>query len=120
MWPACPAGQALAEALKQNSSLTKINLYNNRIGDDDAKAAVLLRPSLAFMWPAYPACQALAEALKQNSSLTTINLHHNGIGDDGAKAAVLSRPSLAFMWPTCPARPGTGRGFEAEQQPHRD
>ena len=52
MWPSCPARQALAEALKLNSSLTTIDLSSNRIGDDGAKAAVLLRPSLAFMWPA--------------------------------------------------------------------
>ena len=96
--------KALADALKQNSSLTTINLSWNDIGADGAKAAVLLRPSLAFMWPACSACQALAEALKQNSSLTTIDLRGNKIGADGAKAAVLSRPSNAFMWPSCPAR----------------
>ena len=75
-------------------------------GDDGAKAAVLSRPSLAFMWPSCSARQALAEALKWNSSLTTIDLGGNLIGDDGAKAAVLVRPSLAFLWPACPARPG--------------
>ena len=69
--------------------------------------------------PAQPG-QALAETLKQNSSLTTISLSYNAIGADGAKAAVLLRPSLASMWPACSARPGTGRGFEAEQQPHHD
>ena len=117
--PALP-GKELAEALKQNSSLTTIYFNRNRIGTDGAKAAVLSRPSLAFMWPACSAPQALAEALKQNSSLTTIYLEGNVIGVAGAKAAVLLRTSLAFKWPACPARPGTGRGFEAEQQPHHD
>ena len=42
----------MAEALKQNSSLTAIDLSSHGIGADGAKAAVLLRPSLAFMWPA--------------------------------------------------------------------
>ena len=102
--------KALAEALKQNSSLTTIDLSDNGIGAGGAKAAVLLRPSLAFMWPTLPALQALAEGLKQNSSLTTIYLSRNDIGADGAKAAVLLRPSLAFMsrLHSCglPAQPG--------------
>ncbi|CAE7207215.1 NLRC3, partial [Symbiodinium necroappetens] len=100
--------KALTEALKQNSSLTTIDLSENFIIDGGTKAAVLSRPSLAFMWPACSAHQALAEDLKQNSSLTTIDLSDNfivalaealkqnsslttiqlratGIGDDGAK-----------------------------------
>ncbi|CAE7450395.1 Nod1 [Symbiodinium microadriaticum] len=66
MCPACPARQAPAEALKQNSSLRTIYLEGNVIGFAGAKA--------------------LAETLKQNSSLTTISLSYNAIGADGAKA----------------------------------
>eukprot|EP00435_Cladocopium_sp_Y103_P071958 s287_g38.t2 len=64
----CRFRQALAEALKVNSSITNINLECNHIGAEGAKA------------------RALAEALKVNTSITDINLERNGIGDAGAKA----------------------------------
>jgi hypothetical protein len=35
---AFPCGQALAEALKKNTSVTSINLENNSIGDEGAQA----------------------------------------------------------------------------------
>jgi hypothetical protein len=54
----------LAEALKTNTSVTKINLYENEIGDSGAVA--------------------LAVALKTNTSVTKIDLHENEIGDSGA------------------------------------
>ncbi|KAF8991910.1 hypothetical protein BGZ52_013006, partial [Haplosporangium bisporale] len=49
--------QALAEALKTNSTLTTLTLYSNWIKDDGA--------------------QALSEARKINSTLTTLNLDFN-------------------------------------------
>ena len=55
----------VAEALKVNTSLTKIDLRWNNIGDEGAKY--------------------VAEALKVNTSLTKINLFHNNIGAEGAK-----------------------------------
>ncbi|KAG0050177.1 hypothetical protein BGZ83_005043 [Gryganskiella cystojenkinii] len=58
--------QTLAEALKTNSTLTTLNLSNNKIGDIEA--------------------QALAEALKTNSTLTTLTLLYNQIRDIGAQA----------------------------------
>ena len=58
--------KALATALETNTSLTSLNLLNNRIGDEGANA--------------------LAAALKTNTSLTSLNLGDNRIGDDGANA----------------------------------
>ena len=54
--PAQP-GQALAKALKQNSSLTKIDLTGNRIGYDRAEAAVLSRSALESMRRATNICR---------------------------------------------------------------
>jgi len=56
----------VAEALKANSTVTVLNLFSNRFGDQGATS--------------------LAEALKVNSTLTVVNLHGNGIGDQGATA----------------------------------
>ena len=55
---------ALAEALKVNSTLTELSLDDNGIGDEGATG--------------------LAEALKVNSTLTELSLDDNGIGDEGA------------------------------------
>ena len=54
------------KCLKYNTSLTTLELNDNRIGDDGAAA--------------------LGECLKYNTSLTTLNLSGNKIGDDGAAA----------------------------------
>jgi len=48
-----------------NTSLTKINLFNNNIGAEGAKY--------------------VAEALKVNTSLTKINLNRNNIGAEGER-----------------------------------
>jgi Ran GTPase-activating protein (RanGAP) involved in mRNA processing and transport len=58
--------QAIAEALKVNASLTELELDSNHIGDAGA--------------------QAIAEALKFNTSLTELYLLNNQIGADGAQA----------------------------------
>ena len=55
---------ALAEALKQNTSLTQLNLSGNDISDQGAAG--------------------LAEALKQNTNLTRLNLSRNDISAQGA------------------------------------
>ena len=57
---------ALAEALKQNTSLTELDLSSNHISDQGAAD--------------------LAEALKQNMSLTELNLSANDISAQGAAA----------------------------------
>ena len=54
----------VAEALKVNSTLTKLCLSDNGIGDQGATG--------------------LTEALKVNSALTVLDLDYNGIGDQGA------------------------------------
>ncbi len=56
----------VAEALKVNTSLTKIDLADNNIGDEGAKD--------------------VAEALKVNTSLTKIYLAGNYIGDEGQQS----------------------------------
>lgn len=50
--------------------MASINLTNNKIGDDGAKA--------------------IAEMLKINKTLALVNLSYNGIGFEGAKAIVES------------------------------
>lgn len=57
---------ALAEALKENKSLTKLDLSLCEIEDEGAIA--------------------LARALEENKSLTKLDLSHCEIGDEGAKA----------------------------------
>ena len=54
----------LAEALKYNTTLTVLNMSNNGIGDAGAAG--------------------FAEALKYNTTLTVLNMSNNGIGDAGA------------------------------------
>ncbi|MBP9694279.1 MAG: hypothetical protein KBE16_06205 [Alphaproteobacteria bacterium] len=58
--------RALAESLKVNGRLTSLVLYNNQIGDAGARA--------------------LADALKENRTLTSLDLSRNNIGDEGARA----------------------------------
>ena len=68
------AAAKLFDALAANTSLRRLDLARNAIGDkrlDDGSAG--------------PA-ERLGEALKENSSLTTLGLEHNNLGDDGAAA----------------------------------
>ena len=57
---------ALAECLKYNTSLTRLELNSDEIGDDGAAA--------------------LGQCLKHNTSLTTLELNSNKIGNVGATA----------------------------------
>ncbi|XP_067029168.1 protein NLRC3-like isoform X2 [Acropora muricata] len=57
---------ALAKGLKENSTLTSLNLRYNQIG--------------------YVGADALAKALEENSTLTSLDLSQNQIGDVGADA----------------------------------
>uniref|UniRef100_A0A061QM73 C-src tyrosine kinase n=1 Tax=Tetraselmis sp. GSL018 TaxID=582737 RepID=A0A061QM73_9CHLO len=54
--------KALAEALRHNSTLTKLNLRSNKVGADG--------------------CIALKEALRHNSALTELCLDSNGISEE--------------------------------------
>ena len=60
--------KAIGEALKENTSLTRINLSNNKIGDEGGKA--------------------IGVALKVNTTLTWIDLRGNKIGDEAGKAII--------------------------------
>lgn len=57
--------EKIADALKQNKSVTGLSLIDNNIGDKGA--------------------EKIAEALKDNESVAWINLAKNDIGDEGAK-----------------------------------
>ena len=57
---------ALAEALKENETLRKLGLRDNKISDEGARA--------------------LTEALKENKSLEELRLNYNKISDEGAIA----------------------------------
>ena len=58
--------KALAETLRQNSTITSVSLVGNNIGDEGAIA--------------------LAETLRQNSTITDVDLRSNNIGDEGVTA----------------------------------
>ncbi|GBG27966.1 NACHT, LRR and PYD domains-containing protein 1 [Hondaea fermentalgiana] len=85
---------ALANALKENTSLQKLALSRNLIGDHGATAlANALKENtslqdLALQWNEVgdDGATALANALKENTSLQKLNLSKNGIGDSGAEA----------------------------------
>ncbi|CAE7643758.1 NLRC3 [Symbiodinium necroappetens] len=85
--------EAIAEALKTNSTLTSINLEGNRIDEDGGKAigeALKSNSTLASINLGFcnigEGAQAICEALKTNSTLTSINLERNHIGNEGGKA----------------------------------
>ena len=86
----------VAEILKSNTSVTKVNLHGNKeIGDEGAKAlaealkvnATVETLSLVRCGIGDDGAAALAEALRSNTSLTRLDLCGNGIGDDGAAFA---------------------------------
>ena len=91
--------EALAEGLKHNSTLTSLNLYNNNIGPEGAKAWCLVRivnfKEFLMISPCilqvFVSCEALAEGLKHNSTLTDMDLLFNNIGPAGAQAWCLVR-----------------------------
>ena len=60
--------KAIAEALKENTSVTNLDLSSNAISDEGAKA--------------------IAEALKENTTITSLDLDENQIGAAGAKDIV--------------------------------
>ena len=74
----------LAEALKKNTTLTSISLFENKIGDVGAAS--------------------LAAALEKNSTLTSLDLYDNEIGDVGAvslTAALEKNYALEVLYCDC-------------------
>ncbi|EGD75623.1 hypothetical protein PTSG_12468 [Salpingoeca rosetta] len=63
-------GRAIAEALKRNNTLHELSLSDNHLGPDG--------------------CAAIATALESNTMLHTLFLYNNNIGTDGVKAIAKS------------------------------
>ncbi|CAE7340284.1 NLRC3 [Symbiodinium sp. CCMP2456] len=86
--------EAIAEALKCNSTLTSINLESSDIGAEGCKAigealktnSTLTSINLAWYFIGEGGAKAICEALKYNSTLTSINLESNDINAEGGKA----------------------------------
>ncbi|KJE93980.1 small GTP-binding protein, variant 1 [Capsaspora owczarzaki ATCC 30864] len=84
--------QAVAEALKVNTALTKLDLHYHLIGDAEAQAisealkvnTTLTQLDLSDNQIHDAGAQAIAEALKVNTTLTLLDLSHNPVGDAGA------------------------------------
>ncbi|KAF9205872.1 hypothetical protein BGZ49_003389 [Haplosporangium sp. Z 27] len=86
--------EAFREALKTNTALTTLNLYENSIGNESVLAlsealttnTTLTTLDLEDNWIGKEGALALSGALKINTSLTTLNLSDNSIGNEGALA----------------------------------
>ena len=84
----------LANALEKNTTLERLDLYANNIGDEGAKAlasaleknTTLVLLELAKNNIGDEGAKALATALEKNRSLERLYLELNYIGDEGAKA----------------------------------
>ncbi|XP_078381247.1 NLR family CARD domain-containing protein 4-like [Oculina patagonica] len=82
----------LAEVLKGNSSLTKLNLSGNDIGDVGAAGLAealqnnknLTELDLSYNYIGDHGATGLAAPLQKNTGLTGLSLFHNYIGDQGA------------------------------------
>eukprot|EP00729_Bicosta_minor_P003022 gene3022-18367_t len=88
-------GIAVAEALKTNTALAAVELYNTELGDDGAKAiadALSINTALKILLlhrnrVANKGATAIAAALKLNTGgLETLSLHANRVGSEGARA----------------------------------
>ena len=86
--------KALGEALKNNTTLTILDLMCNRIGDEGGQAlgealqnnTALTRLDLERNRISYVGAKALGEGLQKNITLTSLNLGYNQLGEEGAKA----------------------------------
>ncbi|KJE97820.1 TKL/IRAK protein kinase [Capsaspora owczarzaki ATCC 30864] len=86
--------QAIAEALKVNTTLTQLHLMDNQIGDIGAQAmaeALKVNTKVTQLYLGtnqigHGGAQAIAEALKVNTTLNDLDLGENMIGDIGAQA----------------------------------
>ena len=96
------------EYLKTNSTLVELNINENNLGDEGAKAfaealksnVALIDLSLEQNLISDEGAKALAKALKHNAALTILLLSYNSIGDEGAKAlANIPKDNLVLtMW----------------------
>ena len=81
-------------ALRVNSSLTSLNLFENHIGDEGANSlseALRVNTSLTSLGLSTNSigdegANSLSEALRVNTSLTSLDLSANSIGDEGANS----------------------------------
>lgn len=98
----------LAKALSDNSTLTELILYNNRLGDKGVRLLAfelsinnhtLKKLNLGFNDLTDDGAQHLAQMLKTNRTLTHIWLQENHIGDQGTQslAAVLARQNWTLQ-----------------------
>ncbi|KJE90017.1 hypothetical protein CAOG_009423 [Capsaspora owczarzaki ATCC 30864] len=98
---------AIAEALKVNTTVTKIELCQNQIGEVGARAlAETLKVNETVTWIAIwrnqigdAGASAVAEALKVNKTVTCLILAENRIADAGAQAiAELIKVNKTLAW----------------------
>ncbi|BBI16915.1 hypothetical protein NCS13_1_0720 [Neochlamydia sp. S13] len=86
--------RALMDGLKVNTSLTKLNLHNNQLGDPGASTladALKIHPSLSVLKLngnkiSNQGATGLAKLLAANPSLNKLVLNHNQIGNPGTTA----------------------------------
>lgn len=84
----------LADGLRQNVTVTKLNLMDNNIGDEGTSAladclhenVTLTDISLRLNNISDAGAMTLADAIRGNASLTRLNLMYNNISDVGAMA----------------------------------
>ena len=98
----------LTRALRVNTSLSFLTLYNNSIGAGEANSlaeALKVNTSLSsldlkFNSIGIEGANSLAQALRVNTTLSSLNLNYNSIGVEGANSlaqALRSNTSL-FLW----------------------
>ncbi|KJE90896.1 hypothetical protein CAOG_009498 [Capsaspora owczarzaki ATCC 30864] len=86
--------QAVAEALKVNTTLTHLELRENQIGDVGARAIAetlkvnktVMEVALSWNQISDAGARAIAETLKVNTNLRWLTLSSNQVGDAGARA----------------------------------
>ncbi len=76
----------LCEALKKNTAVKTLNLWNNQIGDQGAIALAQNKTLTTLQLGCNKISDAGAKALSLNKSFTTLHLQTNQVGDLGAAA----------------------------------
>lgn len=105
----CEGVSYLANALSNNSTLTELILYNNRLGDKGVRLLAfelsinnrtLKKLNLGLNDLTDDGVQHLAQMLKTNRTLTHLWLHENHIADRGTQflAAVLARQNWTLQF----------------------
>ena len=97
--------EAFANMLKTNSTLTRINLRWNNVGDEGGKAQCSQRlPTAGAMFP-FPR-EALAQAESSSSNVCEIELYGTNIGASCLKAQVAELAMARVLFST-----GAGGSF---------